>query len=76
MQAVSRLLLSGCAILAFLPACVHVKTEPIRIEPIYIEITINHRVQQELDSLFADIDKASETTRYQPLEAFSETPED
>lgn len=49
-------------------ACVRIQTEPIRIEPIYIEVTINHRVQQELDSLFAEIDKASETMNYAPLE--------
>ncbi len=48
--------------------CVHVKTEPIRIEPIYIEITINHRVQKELDNLFADLDRASTTMAYRPLE--------
>ncbi|MGC9451461.1 MAG: hypothetical protein ACP5I4_08445 [Oceanipulchritudo sp.] len=51
----------GCA------SCVQVKTDPIRIEPIYIEITINHRVQKELDDLFADIDKASETAEYVPI---------
>ena len=49
--------------------CVRVKTEPIRIEPIYIEITINHKIQRELDSVFAEIDQASETTEYEPLES-------
>ena len=48
-------------------ACVQVKTEPIRIEPIYIEITVNHKVQQELDDLFADIDQASDTADYAPV---------
>jgi len=48
--------------------CVNVKTEPIRIEPIYIEITINHRVQRELDDIFAEIDQASETADYVPVE--------
>ena len=42
----SPLLLAGTLV-----SCVQVKTEPIRIEPIYIEITINHRVQKELDDL-------------------------
>lgn len=61
------------AALATLPAialtsCVQVKTDPIRIEPIYIEITINHRIQRELDDLFGAIDQASETMEYQPLE--------
>lgn len=47
--------------------CVRVKTDPIRVEPIYIEITINHRLQKELDDVFADLDKASETLNYTPL---------
>lgn len=49
-------------------SCVQVKTEPIRIEPIYIEITVNHRVQKELDDLFEDIDRASETADFVPVE--------
>ena len=57
-------LVAGC-----FSACVNVKTEPIEIKPIYIEITINHRVQKELDDLFADIDQASETADYTPVEA-------
>ena len=61
--------LSLCGSLALLGGCVHVKTEPIRIEPIYIEITINHRVQKELEDLFADIDRASATMDYTPLES-------
>ena len=65
----SRLsLLAGLSLILTLTACVRVKTEPIRIEPIYIEITINHRVQKELDNLFADIDAASETADYAPIE--------
>jgi hypothetical protein len=55
-------------ILITVPGCVRVQTEPIRVEPIYIEITINHRVQQELDDFFADIDRASATMEYEPLE--------
>ena len=54
-------------VLAFaLTGCVQVKTEPIKIEPIYIEITVNHRVQKELDDVFADIDAASETADFTP----------
>jgi hypothetical protein len=48
--------------------CVQVKTDPIRIEPIYIEITINHRIQRELEDIFADIDRESATMEYRPLE--------
>ena len=58
------------ALLVLLPvlaACVQVKTEPIKIEPIYIEITVNHRVQKELDDVFAAIDQASATADYKPL---------
>lgn len=51
-----------------LGGCVQVKTDPIRIEPIYIEITINHRIQRELEDIFGEIDKESETVGYRPLE--------
>lgn len=67
-QRVMKLLLfPGVCALAALSGCIHVKTDPIKIEPIYIEITVNHRVQQELDDIFAEIDQASTTTDYQPL---------
>ena len=49
---------------AFFSGCIQVKTEPIKIEPIYIEITVNHKVQKELDDVFADIDAASETADF------------
>jgi hypothetical protein len=69
-------LLAGLfSIFTLMPACVQVKTEPIRIEPIYIEITINHRVQKELDDLFADIDQASGTADYSPVENPETQPE-
>ena len=63
-----RYLLGCILIIGFIPGCVQVKTEPIRIEPIYIEITVNHRVQKELDDIFADIDQASSTADYAPVE--------
>lgn len=72
-----KLFRKGCGIaisggaLAF-TGCVQVSTQPIRVEPIYIEITVNHKVQQELDSIFAEIDQASETTRYVPLDSDKE----
>lgn len=63
---------AGTAILAgmawFGTGCIQVRTAPIQIEPIYIEITINHRIQRELEDLFGDLDRASETVDYQPLE--------
>lgn len=54
-------------LLAALSGCIQVSTKPIRIEPIYIEITINHKIQRELDDIFADLDAASQTTNYKPL---------
>jgi hypothetical protein len=58
------------ALLGSIPfaGCLHVKTDPIKVEPIYIEITVNHRIQQELDDFFSEIDQASSTTEYEPLE--------
>lgn len=62
----SSLLLFGLSLP--MVGCLHIKTDPIQIEPIYIEITVNHRVQKELDEFFAELDQASTTTEYQPLE--------
>jgi len=46
--------------LAGLTGCVHVKTEPIRVEPIEITMNVNLRVARELDDFFADLDAESE----------------
>lgn len=54
-------------LLAALAGCIHVKTDPIKIEPIYIEITINYEIQRELDDIFGEIDAASQSTDYTPL---------
>lgn len=66
---------AGCAGVALMvfgaglgPGCIRVTTEPIRVEPIYIEITVNHRIQRELDDFFSDLDAASKATEYVPLE--------
>lgn len=48
--------------------CVRLSTDPIRIEPISIEVTINHRIQRELEDIFGSIDQASDTVEYEPLE--------
>ena len=61
-------LVCPCLAAGLLGGCVQVRTEPIRIEPIYIEITVNHRVQKELDDLFGDIDRASQTADFVPIE--------
>ena len=39
--------------------CVHVKTEPIRIEPIEITMNVNLRIARELDDFFGDLDAES-----------------
>lgn len=62
----SLLLVFGLSFLCL--GCLHVKTDPIKIEPIYVEITVNHRIQKELDDFFAEIDQASKTTEYEPLQ--------
>lgn len=59
-------------LLALASACVRLQVEPIRIEPIYIEMTINHRIQRDLDSFFADLDRASASLDYEPLEEWIE----
>jgi hypothetical protein len=44
----------GCgALLALVPGCVHVKTDPIKVEPIHIVADINIRVERQLDDFFA-----------------------
>ena len=70
------MILAGLALLGVFPGCIQVTTEPIKVEPIYIEITINHRVQEALDDIFADLDQASATTDYEPLEESDLSPEE
>lgn len=60
-------LLVGAGVLG--SGCVRLQTDPIRIEPITIEVTVNHRIQDELDNYFGEIDRMSETTE---AEAVSE----
>lgn len=52
---------AGILLVLGISGCVRVQTEPIRIEPITIEVTVNHRIQEELDSYFGEIDRMSET---------------
>lgn len=59
-------------LLMFASGCVRLQVEPIRIEPIYIEMTINHRIQRDLDAFFADLDRASASLDYEPLEEWIE----
>ncbi len=68
MRIALRAVLTPVLLISLAAGCVRVRTEPIQVEPIYIEITINHRVQEELDSVFSGIDRASETMDYEPLE--------
>lgn len=71
---IPRNLASVAVLCTAIGGCIHIKTDPIKIEPISIEITVNHRIQRELDEFFADIDRASETVEYKPLEPTKETP--
>ena len=48
-----------------LTGCLRVKTEPIRVEPIEITMTVNLRVAQELNSFFDELDASS--TAMEPL---------
>lgn len=43
--------------------CIHVKTDPIRVEPIHVTVDVNIRVQKELDDFFGDLDSADPTIR-------------
>lgn len=55
--------------------CVRVRVDPIQVEPIYIEVTINHRIQRDLDDFFADLDRESESMEYKPLDEMMEADE-
>ena len=39
--------------LVALPGCLHVKTDPIKVEPIHIVADINIRVERQLEDFFA-----------------------
>lgn len=54
-----------CGALLTLPSCVHVKTDPIKVEPIHIVADINIKVERQLDDFFAfekQYDKSAATT--------------
>lgn len=54
------------ALLAMLPSCIHVKTDPIKVEPIHIVADINIKVERQLDDFFAfekQYDKQGAATR-------------
>jgi hypothetical protein len=51
-------LLLGCVVLQ--SACVKVKTEPIRVEPIEITMNVNLRIARELNDFFGDLDAESQ----------------
>lgn len=59
----SRLLpLAGLLATLFAGAgCIHVKSDPIRVEPIHVIVDVNIRVQKELDNFFDDLDSADST---------------
>lgn len=58
---VNRLVLAGCAgMLSILPSCATVEVKPIKVEPIYITVDVNIRVDRQLDNFFA-FEEQSET---------------
>ena len=50
-------LLLGLAQMALLSGCLRVKSDPIRIEPIHVHVHVS--VEQALDDLFLELDRAS-----------------
>lgn len=56
-------------LLALLSGCLTTRHEVVlRVEPIYAQIDVNLRVQQQLDDIFGEIDAASESGDYVPAE--------
>ncbi len=60
------------AAIASVSGCLRVRVDPIQIEPIYIEVTVNHRIQRDLDSFFGELDRVSEAIDYKPLDELIE----
>ena len=54
--------------LVALTGCLHVKTDPIRVEPIEITMNVNLRIAQELDDFFGDLDAESQVMEEAPAE--------
>lgn len=58
-----RLWASLILALVLLAGCTHeVEIKPIRVEPIYIKVDINIRLQKEFENLFAFEEKAGKET--------------
>lgn len=57
-QRIFFLLLSGATLLGS-SGCLRIKSDPIRIEPIRIDVFIN--VERDLDELFLELDRQSQT---------------
>jgi hypothetical protein len=62
-----RVVLSLSAV-AVLSSCVHVRTDPIQVEPIHITVDVYVRVDRALDDFFRDIDADSRTLDRTPDE--------
>lgn len=51
-----------CAIFALAASgCVHVKTDPIQVEPIQITVDVYVTVDRALEDFFRDLDETSDT---------------
>ena len=57
-----RLLLASLAALPLgMAGCLNVKTEPIEVKPIHITVDVNVKVENELKSVFSDLDATDPT---------------
>ena len=48
-------------LLAVVSGCARVKVEPIKVEPIEINLNVRMTVQQELNDFFGDLDEKEQT---------------
>ena len=56
----------AAALLVLAPGCLHVKTDPIKVEPIHIVADINIRVERQLEDFFA-FEKQTTTNATKPV---------
>jgi hypothetical protein len=60
-RAMRFLYVSLLSSITLLSGCVHVRTDPIQVEPIHITVDVYVRVDQALEDFFRDIDASSGT---------------
>lgn len=50
--------------LAAMSGCVHVRTDPIQVEPIHITVDVYVKVDEALEDFFGDLDASSGTIEH------------